>query len=134
MGLVKFDEPVKRLLTQGMVNKETYQCPEHEWLFPEEVTEDKTCKFCGKPVIIGRVEKMSKSKKNAVDPIEMIDIHGADALRLFVLFAGPPEKDKEWSDAGFEGAARYLQRVWRIAYKWQPVLPVKPRHRSSRAS
>jgi leucyl-tRNA synthetase len=118
MGLVKFDEPVTRLLTQGMINKESYRCPEHEWLFPEEVTDEKTCKFCGKPVIIGRVEKMSKSKKNAVDPIEMIGIHGADALRVFVLFAGPPEKDKEWSDSGFDGAARYLQRVWRIAHKW----------------
>jgi leucyl-tRNA synthetase len=120
LGLIKLDEPVKRLLTQGMINKETYRCPEHEWLFPEEVTEEKTCKFCGKPVEVGRIEKMSKSKKNAVDPIEMIEIHGADSLRLFVLFAGPPEKDKEWSDSGFEGAARYLQRVWRIAYKWQP--------------
>jgi len=75
--------------------------------------------MCGKEVITGRVEKMSKSRKNAVDPIEMINIHGADPLRLFVLFAGPPEKDKEWSDTGFEGAARYLQRVWRIAYKWR---------------
>jgi len=118
-GLVKFDEPVSRLLTQGMVNKETYFCPEHEWLFPEQVTEQKTCAICGREVIAGRVEKMSKSKKNAVDPIEMINIHGADALRLFVLFAGPPEKDKEWSDTGFEGAARYLQRVWRIVHKWQ---------------
>jgi leucyl-tRNA synthetase len=102
-----------------MVVKESYRCPEHEWLFPEEVNEDKTCKFCGRPVAIGRLEKMSKSKKNAVDPIEMINVHGADALRLFVLFAGPPEKDKEWSDSGFDGAARYLQRVWRVAYKWQ---------------
>jgi leucyl-tRNA synthetase len=118
IGLVKFDEPVKRLLTQGMINKETYFCPEHEWLFPEQVTEGKTCLICGKAVVTGRVEKMSKSKKNAVDPIEMINIHGADALRVFVLFAGPPEKDKEWSDTGFEGASRYLQRVWRIAYKW----------------
>lgn len=121
-GLVKFDEPVKRLLTQGMINKETFKCPEHEWLFPEEITEEKTCKFCGKPVEIGRVEKMSKSKKNAVDPIQMIEIHGADALRMFVLFAGPPEKDKEWSDSGFEGAARYLQRVWRVAYKWHALI------------
>jgi leucyl-tRNA synthetase len=119
IGLVKFDEPVSRLLTQGMINKETYFCPEHEWLFPEQVTEKKTCLICSKEVVTGRVEKMSKSKKNAVDPIEMINIHGADALRLFVLFAGPPEKDKEWSDTGFEGASRYLQRVWRIAYKWQ---------------
>ncbi|HXG93502.1 MAG TPA: leucine--tRNA ligase [Blastocatellia bacterium] len=119
MGLVNFDEPVTRLLTQGMIVKESYRCPEHEWLFPEEVTDEKTCKFCGRQVQVGRLEKMSKSKKNAVDPMEMINIHGADALRLFVLFAGPPEKDKEWSDTGFEGAARYLQRVWRIAYKWQ---------------
>jgi leucyl-tRNA synthetase len=119
LGLVKFDEPVTRLLTQGMINKETYFCPEHEWLFPEEVNDQKTCALCGKEVITGRVEKMSKSKKNAVDPIEMINIHGGDALRMFVLFAGPPEKDKEWSDTGFEGASRYLQRVWRIAHKWQ---------------
>jgi len=119
MGLVKFDEPVARLLTQGMINKETYSCPEHEWLFPEQVTDQKTCSICGREVITGRVEKMSKSKKNAVDPIEIINIYGADALRLFVLFAGPPEKDKEWSDTGVEGAARYLQRVWRIAHKWQ---------------
>ena len=119
LGLVNFNEPVHRLLSQGMVCKETFKCPEHEWLFPEQVTDEKTCKICGRAVEVGRVEKMSKSKKNAVDPIEMIEIHGADSLRLFVLFAGPPEKDKEWSDAGFEGAARYLQRVWRIAFKWQ---------------
>jgi leucyl-tRNA synthetase len=124
LGLVDFDEPVIRLLTQGMVCKETFYCPnqqcEHfEWLFPEEVTDDKKCRFCGTPVQVGRVEKMSKSKKNAVDLMDMIAIHGADALRLFVLFAGPPEKDKEWSDTGFEGAARYLNRVWRVAQKWQ---------------
>ncbi len=124
LGLVKFDEPVTRLLTQGMINKETYFCPEHEWLFPEQVTEGKTCTICGKEVITGRVEKMSKSRKNAVDPIEMINIHGGDALRMFVLFAGPPEKDKEWSDTGFEGASRYLQRVWRIAHKWQGRIAV----------
>ncbi len=119
LGLVKLDEPVARLLTQGMVNKETFFCPQHEWLFPEQVSEEKTCSICGKQVVTGRVEKMSKSKKNAVDPIEMINIHGADALRLFVLFSGPPDKDKEWSDTGFEGASRYLQRVWRIVHKWR---------------
>jgi leucyl-tRNA synthetase len=119
IGLVKFDEPVARLLSQGMICKETYFCPNHEWLFPEQVTEDKRCSICGSEVVIGRSEKMSKSRKNAVDPIEMTNIHGADAIRLFVLFAGPPEQDKEWSDTGFNGAAKYLQRVWRIAYKWQ---------------
>ncbi len=119
IGLVRFDEPVERLLSQGMVCKETFFCPTHEWLFPEQVTDDNRCSICGSAVVIGRSEKMSKSRKNAVDPIEMINIHGADAIRLFVLFAGPPEQDKEWSDTGFNGAAKYLQRVWRIAYKWQ---------------
>jgi leucyl-tRNA synthetase len=133
LGLVEFDEPVSRLLTQGMICKETYQCPEHDWLFPEQVTDDKKCLLCGKPVKIGRVEKMSKSRKNAVDPIEMIEIHGADALRVFVLFAGPPDKDKEWSDTGFEGAARYLQRVWRAAYKWQPRISALQVDRSDHA-
>jgi leucyl-tRNA synthetase len=134
LGLVKLDEPVARLLTQGMVNKETYFCQEHEWLFPEQVTEEKTCSICGRQVITGRVEKMSKSRKNAVDPIEMINIHGADALRLFVLFSGPPDKDKEWSDTGFEGASRYLQRVWRIAYKWRNrIVEAAPGNLSSSA-
>ena len=119
LGLVKFDEPIKRLLTQGMICKETFKCPDHEWLFPEQVTEERTCRICGKPVEVGRSEKMSKSKNNAVDPIEMIDIYGADPLRMFVLFAGPPEKDKEWSDTGLEGAKKYLQRVWRVGHKWQ---------------
>jgi leucyl-tRNA synthetase len=122
LGLVSFDEPVTRLLTQGMINKETFWCPNDEWLFPEQVVDGSRCLLCGSEVRVGRVEKMSKSRKNAVDPIEMINIHGADALRLFVLFAGPPEKDKEWSDTGFEGASRYLQRVWRIVYKWHSRL------------
>jgi leucyl-tRNA synthetase len=115
IGTARFDELKTKIMDRAKANIEY-----HDWLFPEEVTEDKRCKFCGNPVEVGRVEKMSKSRKNAVDPIEMIKIHGADALRVFVLFAGPPEKDKEWSDAGFEGASRYLQRVWRIAYKWHP--------------
>jgi leucyl-tRNA synthetase len=130
LGLVKFDEPVARLLTQGMVCKETYRCPEHDWLFPEQVTEGKTCSLCGRQTEVGRLEKMSKSRKNAVDPIEMIEIYGADALRLFELFAGPPEKDMEWIDSGIEGASRYLQRVWRIVYKWQPLITETPEENS----
>ena len=120
LGLVAIDEPVTRLLTQGMVCKPSYKCPEHEWLFPEEVVDEKTCAKCGRPVEIGAMEKMSKSKKNAVDPLLMIGKYGADAIRLFELFAGPPEKDMEWTDTGIEGTARYLQRVWRIIHKWQP--------------
>jgi leucyl-tRNA synthetase len=118
LGLVKLDEPIRRLLTQGMVCMETYECPEHDWLYPDQVSDEKTCLLCGRPVEVGRIEKMSKSKKNTVDPDEMIARYGADAVRIFVLFAGPPEKDMEWTEGGIEGASRYLQRVWRIAFKW----------------
>jgi leucyl-tRNA synthetase len=119
MRLVAFDEPITRLLTQGMVNMETHYCEEHEWLFPEQVTEQGACGICGRPAQVGRVEKMSKSRKNVVDPDQMIAKYGADALRIFELFAGPPEKDMEWSAGGIEGASKYLQRVWRLAHSWQ---------------
>ena len=113
LGYVDFDEPFTRLLTQGMVNKETYKCPEHGWLYPEEVKDGK-CVLCGKTVEVGRIEKMSKSKKNVVDPDALIKQYGADTARLFSLFAAPPEKGLEWSEQGVEGAYRFLGRVWRL--------------------
>jgi len=116
LGYIDFDEPFERLLTQGMVCKETYRCEEHDWLFPEEVIDGK-CKECGKPVEVGRVEKMSKSKKNVVDPDNLIDEYGADTARLFSLFASPPEKDLEWNEQGVEGSFRFLGRVWRLVTK-----------------
>lgn len=118
LGIVNFDEPFTNLLTQGMVCKETFQCPEHGWLFPEEVQEER-CKHCGSPIIKGRVEKMSKSKRNVVDPDRMIERYGADTVRLFSLFAAPPEKDLEWSDKGVEGAFRFLNRLWGIVFKYR---------------
>ena len=118
LGLVRVDEPFTGLLTQGMVSKETYRCPDHNWLFPGElIGSDKEgwkCPHCGRPVEIGRVEKMSKSKKNIVDPEDLINRYGADTARLFTLFAAPPEKDLEWSDQGVEGAYRFLTRLWRF--------------------
>ncbi len=117
LDLIDFGEPVRNLLTQGMVCLATYRCEEHDWLYPNEVIDGK-CKFCGRQVIVGRIEKMSKSKKNTIDPDEMIKIYGADTVRLFMLFAAPPEKDLEWSEAGAEGASRFLNRVWRIVFKW----------------
>ncbi|AEH45682.1 leucyl-tRNA synthetase [Thermodesulfatator indicus DSM 15286] len=116
LGYLDFDEPFERLLTQGMVIKETYRCPKHGWLYPEEVSEDGRClrDGCGEKVTIGRFEKMSKSKLNVVDPNAMIERYGADTVRLFMLFAAPPERDLEWSDAGIEGAHRFLQRVFRL--------------------
>src|SRR5581483_2876199 len=78
---------------------------------------------CGKPVERGRVEKMSKSKKNIVDPEHLIGTYGADTARLFSLFAAPPEKDLEWSDTGVEGSARFLARAWRLVIGIAEFLP-----------
>ncbi len=118
IGLVPVDEPFTNLLTQGMVSKETYRCVEHNWLFPGELIgsekEGWRCPQCNRPVEKGRVEKMSKSKKNIVDPEDLINRYGADTARLFTLFAAPPEKDLEWSDQGVEGAYRFLTRLWRF--------------------
>jgi leucyl-tRNA synthetase len=113
LGLVKYDEPFTRLLTQGMVCMETLWCAQHEWLFPSQVRDGK-CVECGRVVTVGRTEKMSKSKRNVVDPDEMIRQYGADTTRLFTLFAAPPERDLDWNDQGVEGCYRFLNRVWRI--------------------
>jgi leucyl-tRNA synthetase len=123
IGMVPFKEPFTRLLTQGMVCKETMTCPQHGFLFPDqvvEVAEGCQCTLCGQPVTIGRVEKMSKSKRNVVDPNTLLDAYGADTTRLFCLFAAPPERDLEWSEQGVEGSARFLNRVWRLVYGWYP--------------
>ena len=118
IGLAKMDEPFTNLLTQGMVCKETYRCPEHNWLLPTELAGSERdgwrCPQCARPIEKGRVEKMSKSKKNIVDPEELVAAYGADTARLFTLFAAPPEKDLEWSDQGVEGAYRFLSRLWRF--------------------
>ncbi len=113
LGLHGSDEPFKNLLTQGMVCKEILKCPEHGYLYPEE-SKDGRCVHCGKAVEAGAVEKMSKSKKNVVDPDKIIERYGADTTRLFSLFAAPPEKDLDWSEEGVEGSYRFLGRVWRL--------------------
>lgn len=113
LGYINIQEPFKNLLTQGMVCKETQECPTHGYLFPNEVENGK-CSRCGSPIITGNTVKMSKSKKNVVDPSELVDQYGADTVRMFCLFASPPERDLEWSDQGVEGACRFLNRVWRL--------------------
>ncbi|WP_114813270.1 leucine--tRNA ligase [Paraburkholderia kururiensis] len=135
MGLVKFGEPAKNLLTQGMVLNETYyrenDAGKKTWYNPAEVAvthDDKgrpvgaTLNADGKPVVLGGVEKMSKSKNNGVDPQVLIDQYGADTARLFTMFAAPPEQQLEWSGAGVEGASRFLRRVWGFGYANADVL------------
>jgi leucyl-tRNA synthetase len=129
LGLVKFGEPAKNLLTQGMVLNETYfredAAGKKTWINPADVTvthDDKgrpvgaVLNADGKQVVIGGVEKMSKSKNNGVDPQLLIDAYGADTARLFVMFAAPPEQSLEWSGTGVEGASRFLRRVWQLAH------------------
>ena len=126
MGYIGIDEPFTNLLTQGMVCKETVRCPVHGYLFPEELN-DGRCKHCGKEIEIGSSVKMSKSTKNVVDPQQLIDRYGADTVRMFCLFASPPERDLEWSDEGVEGSWRFLNRVWRLVVEnWEPLSKVKP--------
>jgi leucyl-tRNA synthetase len=125
LGLIDFKEPFTRLLTQGMVCKETVSCPDHGYLYPEEAVKKDgrtVCVRCGKEVVFGRVEKMSKSKKNVVDPNFLLDSYGADVTRLFCLFVSPPEESLQWSDQGVEGAYRFMNRVWRISSLWMDAV------------
>jgi leucyl-tRNA synthetase len=118
MGYVSYTEPFENLLTQGMVNHPSYRDTlTKEWLYPHEITHDQegNClSKSGNPVEIGRGIKMSKSKKNVVTPLQIIDNYGADAARLFILSDTPPEKDFEWSTESLEGAWRYVNRLWRL--------------------
>lgn len=112
--LLSVDEPFERLFTQGMVTKESYYCSNDGYLFPSEVDEKSRCIKCGGEVAIGNIQAMSKSKKNVVEPDEIVEKYGADTARLFILFASPPEKDLEWSESGIEGAFRFLNRTYRF--------------------
>jgi leucyl-tRNA synthetase len=94
-------------------------------LFPDQVNDDTgkpVCTLCGQAARVGRVEKMSKSKRNVVDPNLLLEKYGADTTRLFCLFAAPPERDLVWSDQGVEGSARFLNRVWRLAKDWMEIV------------
>lgn len=128
-GIVPVREPFKQLLTQGMVLAATYYRESADgkktWFNPADVTVQTDEKgrpvsavldADGQPVIIGGVEKMSKSKNNGVDPQAIIDAYGADTARLFMMFASPPEQSLEWSDSGVSGAHRFLNRLWRTVY------------------
>ncbi len=116
-GYVSVEEPFSGLQTQGMVCHQTFQDADGKWMFPSDVrtTEDGSLVDPdGRAVTLGRSEKMSKSKRNVVDPEEIIATYGADTARLFMLSDSPPDRDLEWTDAGVEGAWRYVNRLWRL--------------------
>src|SRR3984957_3417167 len=125
-GMVKSNEPVTNLLCQGMVVAETFfrenADGSREWINPADVEIERDerarvtgakLKSDGQPVEIGATEKMSKSKNNGVDPQSMVSKYGADTVRLFSLFASPPDQSLEWNEAGVEGMSRFLRRLWR---------------------
>jgi leucyl-tRNA synthetase len=122
IGLIDLTEPFASLFTQGMVTHETYERRNPDngqpvYFSPTEVArsgEGAVLRADGDPVTIGRVIKMSKSKKNVVDPDDIVARHGADAIRWFMLSDSPPERDLPWSEAGIEGCARFVQRLWRL--------------------
>ena len=119
IGRLSIKEPFKGLFTQGMVTHETYQSLDGRWLSPDEISIGEGGavieRSTASGVTRGRIEKMSKSKKNTIDPEPILDRYGADAVRWFMLSDSPPERDLEWSIGGIEGAARFVQRVWRLA-------------------
>ena len=117
MGQIGFAEPFTGLFTQGMVTHETYKSPEGAWLAPQDVArqgDELVMVEGGAPVTVGRVEKMSKSKKNVVDPDDIIAQYGADAVRWFMLSDSPPERDLPWTESGIEGSWRFINRLWRL--------------------
>jgi leucyl-tRNA synthetase len=125
-GYIDLDEPFAGLFTQGVVLHQTYQNSAEEWLFPSEVSEDATGRLvdaAGRPVTIGRLEKMSKSKKNVVDLDAIVDTYGADTARLYLLSDSPPERDLEWTAAGIDGSWRYVNRLWRLVSEPHVALP-----------
>jgi len=124
-GHLGMDEPFKGLFTQGMVVHETYRA-DGEWISPDDVDivasdagRSARHRQTGTPIEIGSIEKMSKSKKNVIDPDHIVATYGADTARWFMLSDSPPERDVQWTEAGIEGASRFLQRVWKIVMEFK---------------
>ncbi|MGC6485908.1 MAG: leucine--tRNA ligase, partial [Candidatus Puniceispirillales bacterium] len=129
-GYLDLDEPFAGLMTQGMVCHQTFRDAEGNWLFPSDVQREKddwVTLADAAPVTPGRIEKMSKSKRNVVDPENIISAYGADTARLFMMSDSPPERDMEWTNAGVEGAWRFIQKVWRMSLAEDTARPLAAR-------
>ncbi len=115
----KFNEPFKNLFTQGMVCHPTFKTKTGKWVFPKDVIKKNNYFFLknNEEVIKGDSQAMSKSKKNIIDPDDIISIYGADAVRWFILSDSPPDRDIQWSDNGIQGAFKYIQKIWRTYEK-----------------
>lgn len=133
-GHLDIDEPFKGMFTQGMVTHETYKSAKGEWLSPEEVqietidgkrqaTEISTRKLA----TVGPIEKISKSKRNGVDPDDILKVYGADTARWFMLSDSPPERDVEWTESGIEGANRFVQRIWKLVSEAVEIIAQEPK-------
>ena len=130
-GHLTVEEPFAGLFTQGMVQHESYKGADGRWLYPEEVeitpaadgTRSAVVKGSTEPAVIGRVEAMSKSKRNTVDPGAIIGKYGADTARWFILADNPPERDMEWTESGVAGAFRFTQRIWRLTQSFLEPRP-----------
>jgi len=140
-GHVGLEEPFKGLFTQGMVVHETYRTKTGEWIAPAEVeikadgdARRATLIATGEAVEIGPIEKMSKSKRNTVDPDEIIGGYGADIARWFMLSDSPPDRDVEWTERGVQGAFRFAQRLWRLAGEAGEIAKGAPDARPARFS
>jgi leucyl-tRNA synthetase len=126
-GHLDLAEPFAGLFTQGMVTHQTFRDAANNWLQPDEVKREGEgwTTLDGRPVTPGRIEKMSKSKRNTVDPAIIIQAYGADTARLFMLSDSPPERDLEWTDQGIDGAWRYVNRLWRLVEGRRADLPAE---------
>jgi leucyl-tRNA synthetase len=128
-GYLNFDEPFTGLFTQGMVTHTSYKNSDGKWVYPADIIQDDngnmTEKGTGLTVTAQRNEKMSKSKRNTIDPEDILDTYGADAARLFILSDSPPERDLEWTESGIEGAWKYINKLYRTVADALPNLPAK---------
>jgi leucyl-tRNA synthetase len=127
MEYLSLTHPFEKLLTQGMVCHKSYKNQKGEWLYPEEIDFNSMTDKQGNKVTEGPVEKMSKSKKNLVNPNQIIETHGIDAVRLFIISDTPPEKDLDWNTDALDGSLRFLNRIWNL---FQAVIPIIKENRT----